>query len=200
MIWPYLTYWKNLTKTKTMDAQLLNPTKIATKWAFINLLAQIIVTYGIQYLNLDLNSPVKYVAYIPMVGCLLLAQKEFRDEQLGGYMTFSQGFSAGFRYAVFGGLLLAVFMYVYFAILSPEVLVKALEASESQMAAKGMTSAEVDKAINISKKYGPVIGAFGVAIWYAIAGSIVGLIGAAILKNERSIYDMEEATDADSAI
>src|ERR1700748_85790 len=115
-----------------------NPTKIATKWALINLFAQIVVTYGIQLLNMDMNSPIKYLGYVIMIACLLMTQKEFRDE-LGGFMTFGEGFSAGFRFSVFSGLLLAVFIYLYLAILSPDVFEKSLATSQTAMADKGMS-------------------------------------------------------------
>jgi hypothetical protein len=167
-----------------------NPTKIATKWALINLLSQIVITYGIQLLNMDMNSPIKYISYIPLVAFLLLAQKEFRDTQLGGYITFGQGFSAGFRYAIFSGLLLAVFMYLYLAILSPEVLTKSMAAQQTILEQKGMSSGDIDKAMSTATKFGPIIGAFGIAIFYAIIGAVVSLVGAAIFKKERSADDI----------
>jgi len=171
-----------------------NPTKVATKWALINLLAQIIITYAIQLTGADINGPVKFVSYIPMIACLLLAQKEFKDE-LGGYVTFNQAFSAGFRYAVFGGLLIAVFIYVYSAILSPEYFAKTLEAGQAKMAEKGLTQEQIDKAMEISKKWGPIIGAFAAAIGYAVIGAVIALIGAAIFKKEKSPLQIADELD-----
>src|SRR6187402_1054305 len=97
-----------------------NPTKVATKWALIYTATAIVITYASEFLDVDINSPVKYVSYIPFIAFLCLTQKEYRDE-LGGYITYGNAFSAGFRYALFSGILLAVFTYLYFAILSPEM-------------------------------------------------------------------------------
>jgi hypothetical protein len=172
-----------------------NPTKIATKWAFINALTAIIITYAFEFLNLDQNSPLKYISYVPFLIFLFLTQKEFK-EQIGGFMTFGEGFSAGFRYALFTGLIMAVFIYLYCAVLSPAVFDKAIETARAQMEAKNMTSEQIDKAMDITKKWGPLFGAFGTAIGYAILGAIISLIGAAIFKKERSAYDIvENATD-----
>lgn len=174
-----------------------NPTKVATKWAVISLLCSIVITYAIQFANVDLNNPVKYVGYIPFLACLFLTQKEFRDE-LGGYMTFNEGFSAGFRYAVFNGLLLAVFTYVYCAILSPDVFAKSLEAARAGMVAKGLSDEQIEKSMSIATKYGPIFGAFGVAIVYAILGALISLIGASIFKKVKSpaqIADELDSTD-----
>jgi len=171
-----------------------NPTKVATKWAVISLLIAIVITYIIQFANLDINSPLKYLGYIPFLACLFLTQKEFRDE-LGGFITFNQGFSAGFRYAVFNGLLMAVFTYLYVTILSPEYFARSLEKLPALWAEKGMSQEQIDKAMEMTKKWSGVGGAFFIAIGYAILGAIVSLIGAAIFKKEKSALQIADELD-----
>ncbi len=184
-----------------MELNTPNPTKIATKWGFINLLFQVIITYAIQLLNIDAAGPVKFIAYLPLIACLLLAQKEFKDEQLGGYITFSQAFSAGFRFAIFAGLLVAVFMYLYLAFLNQNYLVQSFQAAKATMAEKGMSDAGIQKAENMTLKWGPLFSAFGIAIWYAIFGAIVSLVGAAIFKKEKSRYEDDDTLqDVDATV
>jgi len=173
-----------------MEQLPANATKVATKWALIYVLTAIVITYIIQFANLDPDSPVKYLSYIPFIAFLLLAQKEYKD-QLGGYIKFGEAFSAGFKFALFSGLLLAVFIYVYLTFLSPEVLSKTMELQRDKMAAQGLSSEQIDKGIEIGKKYGAIFGAIGAAIVYTILGVIIGLIGAAIFKKERSAFDPE---------
>jgi len=168
-----------------------NSTKVATKWALIYVVTSIVITYAIELTHTSQDSPVKYLAYIPFIAFLLLSQKEFRDE-LGGYMSFGDGFSAGFRYSVFSGLLLGVFTYLYFAILSPAVWEQIVEASRVKMQAQNLPDSQVDKAIEMTRKFGPIFGGFGVAIVMTIFGAVIALIGAAILKKERSLYDIAE--------
>lgn len=168
-----------------------NATKIATKWALIYTVTAIVITYAFQLLNIDPNSPLKYITYIPFIAFLMMAQKEYRD-LLGGYISFGDAFSSGFRYAVFSGLLLAVFIYLYLAILNPAMFDKALETSRASMVDKGMSDDQIEKAMGIAKKWGPLFGAFGTAIVYAICGAIIALIGAAIFKKERSPYDVAQ--------
>ncbi|MDB5134308.1 MAG: hypothetical protein JWP37_911 [Mucilaginibacter sp.] len=176
-----------------------NSTKAATKWALIYVLTAIVITYIIQFAYLDPNSPIKYLSYIPFVAFLLLAQKEYKD-QLGGYIKFGEGFSIGLRYAIYSGLLFGVFLYVYLAFLSPEVLVKSAESQRDAMAAKGLSPEQIDNAIKISIKFGAIIGAVFVALFYVILGVILGLIGAAIFKKERSPFDVEEPTETDPTV
>lgn len=174
-----------------MKTQTPNPNSAAIKWAVINLVTTIILTYGIQSLNMDPNSSLKYIGYLPFILFLILTQKEFQ-EQLGGYITFGQAFTAGLRYAIFTSLLLAVFVYLYLAVLSPDVFDKSLTASQSQMAEKGMSQEQIDKAMGIAKKYGPMFAAVGTVIIDIIFGIIISLIGAAIVKKERSPLDIPD--------
>ena len=172
-----------------------NPTKVATKWALINALVCIILTYVYYFLNIEQGSAIQYLSFIPFIAFLLLTQKEYKD-QLNGFITFGQGFSAGFRYALFTGLVIGVFTIVYLWILNPEALEKSMEVARADMEAKDMSSADIDKALGITKSLGPWIGGFSVAVFYALVGAIIALIGAAIFKKERSPFDIaEEAVD-----
>ena len=166
-----------------------NSTKVATKWALIYTITAIVLTYAFEFLNADPNSATKYITYIPFIIFLLLTQKEYRDIR-GGYLTFGEGFSSGFRYSLFAGLLLAVFSYIYLTILSPGVWQKILETTRTQLEDKNMSADQIDKAMQITSKYGPIFGAFGAAVLYAIFGAIFSLIGAAIMKKERSPFDI----------
>lgn len=184
-----------------MENKVANPTAIATKWALIYVLVSIVITYAFQLLNIDQNSPVKYISYVPFIAFCFLAQKEYKD-QLGGFITFGQAFNPGFRYSLFGGLLLAVFIYIYLAILSPEMLTKAMEQQQTAMEAKGMSQEQIDKGLEMGQKYGAMFGAIATAISTLIFGCIVSLIGAAILKKEPTLRDIEErnATAADDYV
>jgi hypothetical protein len=184
-----------------MENVIPNATKVATKWAVIYVITSIVITYLFQLLNIDQNSGVKYISYIPFIAFLLLAQKEYKD-QLGGFITFGQGFSAGFRYAVFGGLMLAVFIFIYLTFLSPQILEQSIASQQDKFKEQGLSSEQIDKANEIGKKYGPIIGAFVAAIGLAICGAIIALIGAAIFKKEPTIEDIERgsASNVDPAV
>jgi len=176
-----------------------NPTKIATKWAFIFIITTIVFTYGTQYLGVDPNSPIKYIGFLPFILFLFLAQVEFKNS-LGGFLTFGQGFSAGFRYALFAGILSAIFIYLYLAVLSPDVFEKSLQTQRDQMIAKGMSEDQVNKCIEIGKKIGPAMGAFVSAIFYAAIGAVISLIGAAIFKKEPTGFDLNNTNYTDPTV
>src|ERR1700744_3962600 len=141
-----------------------NSTKVAFKWCIINVVVSIVITYTFQFLNIDQNSGIKYVGLIPFIAFLFLAQKEFKD-QLGGYLTFGQGFGAGFKFSLFSGLIMAVFIYIYLGYLSPQILDQALASQQDKMTQKGMTSEQIEQAASITKSWGPLFGAVGTVIF-----------------------------------
>ncbi|HJP63330.1 MAG TPA: DUF4199 domain-containing protein, partial [Mucilaginibacter sp.] len=171
-----------------------NSTKVATKWALINVLTGIVLMYVFQFANVGIISPVRYVSYLPFIAFLFLAQKEFKD-QLGGYMKFGEGFGVGLRYGIFSGLLLGVFIWLYYSMLSPDMYTKMLEAQREAMEAKGMSADQVDQGMKFMNKMGLVFVAFGAAVGSAVVAIILGLIGAAIFKKERSAFDQEPPAD-----
>lgn len=170
-------------------------TNVTVKWAVFYVITSIIITYIIQLLNMQPTSPIKYLGYIPFIAFLLLAQKEYR-EKLGGFINFGDAFMTGFLYAVFGGVMLAIFIYIYLGILSPQVLDQSIETQRQVLVDKGMSSDQIDQSLEIAKKYGAIIGAVGTLFAIPIFGAIVALIGAAIFKKEKTVQDIEN--DANS--
>jgi hypothetical protein len=177
-----------------MEVKKVSPSQPAIKWALIALVTSIIITYAFQFLDVDPNSAVKYIGFIPLIVFLFLTQKEYRD-LLGGYMTFGEGFLSGFLFAVFLGVLSAIFTYIYYAILSPEMVDKILAASQTKMAEQGLSQDQIDKALDFSRKYFAAFGTLGALFGTVIIGAIIALIGAAIFKKERSKFDVADAAD-----
>ncbi|MGF7036859.1 DUF4199 domain-containing protein [Mucilaginibacter lappiensis] len=171
-----------------MEIKKARPSQPAFKWALIGLVTTIVLTYAYQFLNIDLTSPVKYLNLIPFIAFLLLTQKEYK-ERLGGHMTFGKGFLSGFLNAIFVGLLSAVFTYVYYAILSPQMIGKAYAASRLKMAEQGLSQEQIDKALEIGHKYFAVINSGVAFLSCVLLGIVVALIGAAIFKKEYSQWD-----------
>jgi hypothetical protein len=172
-------------------------TNVSAKWAVIYVITSIVITYTFQFLNIDQSSSARYLAYIPFIVFLLLAQKEYKD-QLGGFVTFGKSFMAGFIYSVIAGVILAVFVYIYLGILSPQVLEQSLASQHDKLVENGMSSEQIEQATEMGRKYGAIFGGVAVLFFTPITGAIIALIGAAIFKKERSILDIEQNSDANT--
>ena len=168
-----------------MEIQKTSPMPVIIKWGAIYVIASIVVTYIIQFMNVDPDSPIKWLSTLLFIGFMFLTQKEYRDVN-GGYLTFGEGFKAGFLFAILSGIVLSVFTYLYFAVLSPEMLEKIIASTEAKMAAKGLSQEQVDQAMSYTRKFlSPVGVTISALIGAAVMGAIIALIGAAIFKKDR---------------
>ena len=172
--------------------------KVSVKWSLFYVVVSIILTYVYQFLNLDMNSGIKYITYIPYIAFMFLAQKEYK-EQLGGFMTFGEGFLTGFKYTVIAAILIALFTYIYFTILSPQIYQQIIDASKAKMEAKGNLS---DDQINTALSFTtPGFMAIIIVIVSIIMGAIIALIGAAIFKKDRpAFFAQDPANYSDPAV
>src|SRR5690606_34879514 len=104
----------------------IRPNKTVFKWAALAALIMILLIYVFYYADIDEKSYLNYVSYLPFFGCLIMAIKTHRDDELGGYISFGRAFSTGFRYSSLLSVFMGLFMLIYFKWLSPEVLEKGL--------------------------------------------------------------------------
>jgi hypothetical protein len=124
-----------------------------------------------------------------------MAQKEYRDS-LGGFIKFGEAFLTGLLYSVFGAIVIAIFTYIYFTIISPQVWQQVLDLYRAALDAKNLPDDQKEQAMAIYQNYGILITTGGVLIGSPIVGAIISLIGAAIFKKERTLADIEQANPA----
>jgi hypothetical protein len=169
-----------------MENQKTPPSKPAIKWALIYAATSIVLMYVYQFLNVDYTSPVRYVNFLIFIGFTFLAQVELKN-QLGGYATFGEEFLTGFLFALFASIIVGVFTFVYFTYLNPAFYQQIVDAQRQKLVDKGLSSDQVDTAMNITRKYGPLISSVFIIFGSAIFGAIISLIGAAIFKKDKPV-------------
>ncbi len=112
-----------------------------------------------------------------------LGVKEIRDTQLGGFLTFGQGFKSGMGIALIAALVSAVFSYIYLALIDPDFISKLMAATEAQWEKQNMPEDQMD----VARKYmGYMMNPFIISLIAMVSvifwGLIKSLITAALLK------------------
>jgi hypothetical protein len=180
-----------------MENKVQSSNPVVFKWSIIYSITSIVITYAFQFLNVDQSSSAKYLGFIPFIAFMFLAQKEYKD-QLGGYLSFGQAFLTGFKYTLIVSVILAIFTYIYFTYLSPQIYDQILAAARDKMAEQGRTSDQMDMAVKFMTV--PII-TVGVVISDLFFGAIFALIGAAIFNKTRPPFDInDETTYVDPAV
>ena len=97
-------------------------------------------------------------------------------------VSFGNLFSYGFKATAFMTLIVVVYTVLSF-IIFPEMKDKIFETARENMEKQGkLSEAEIDKAMEMTRKFFNVFMIGGILLTYAIVGAIGSLIGAAITK------------------
>jgi len=152
------------------------------KWALINLLIQIIVVYLFQYAGVDSNSNWRFLAYVPMLICLLLAEREYATRYPQGIATIRRGIDIGLSYSIVAGVLFAAFTYIYLTTLNPQILKSVLAQAALTMKQRGMNSKETTFALETLKSTKLLFGSTGKLIAYLLLCIPFGAFWAFFLK------------------
>ena len=111
--------------------------------------------------------------------------KETKEQKLGGYLTFGQGFRSGMGIALIAALIVFAFTLIYLYLIDPGTIDKVMEMTEETWEKQGMPEEQRE----VSRKYMAMFmtpWAFSlIAIVSCIFwGLIKSLIASSILKNE----------------
>ena len=103
----------------------------------------------------------------------------------GGFISFGKAFSTGFQVILIAAILGAVWLLVYTTTLEPNYQEAILQNNYEQMSEQGMTSEQMDQAIEMTKKFAtPVFMAVFAVLTSAFFGAIIALILGGILQKK----------------
>lgn len=90
-----------------------------------------------------------YIVYLILLGGIILSSVNYRNNRLGGYITYGKSVSVGFLTGVFAGIIAAIFVYFFITYLGEEYIETALEKAEEGMleARPDMSDEELDMAL-----------------------------------------------------
>jgi hypothetical protein len=156
--------------------------------------ALIIVTLLIYMLGQTNTTAVSFIGYALLAFCLYFFTKKYRDEELGGYISYSQSLGFGVLIGVFAGILLAFFTYIEMKYIDSTLVDKALDMAQENLLKNGSIPEEqIEKSMEMMRKFmNPPMIALSTVFSYAFLSLIISLITSAIIKKERSPFDTEQ--------
>lgn len=157
----------------------------ALKYAIITALAMFIFSIILYITGMYLNSNVNLLTYIIMLAGLVFAVKDRRDKDLGGMISFGEGFKTGFLFCMITGVITVVFSLIMMNFIAPEMMGEILKKAETDMINKGLPDDQVEMAMEWTRKFTSPI---WITIWSLVStaffGAILSLIVAAIFKKD----------------
>ena len=131
-----------------------------------------------------------YISWIVLIIGIFMATKKYRDEQLGGFISYGGALGFGVLIAIFAGIIASFVSYIYLGFVDDSFLTYSLEKTEMGMYESGNSDDQVETAMSFTKKiFSPGMISISAFFVTAFLGLIISLITAAFIKREADSFD-----------
>jgi len=157
---------------------------VSLGYGVIIALAVIVFSLILFLLNLT-ESGLKYISYVILLAGIFLAQLNFRNKYLGGYIEYGKAFTVGMLTSLFLALIMGIYTFIFVKYIDPGAMEEGMALAEQKMMNKGMSDAEIEQGMAIARKFSGVgLATFFVVLGYFVIGMIISLITAIFVKKE----------------
>lgn len=132
---------------------------------------------------------VSIIQYLIIIGGIIYGTKKFRDEDLGGEISYSKALGFGVLICVFAAIISGIYTVLLMTVIDPEFMNKMMSVVEEEYVKMGMSEEQIDAAMKMfTKMQSPLFMAISTVIGFAFMGTIFSLVTSAFLKKEKSIF------------
>lgn len=138
---------------------------------------------GFQTEKLAVGQHLNWIGFGIMIVVLVLGIKAVREEAPDKSLSYGKGVGTGVLISLFSGLMSAVYNFIHFKFVNTEFADYQMELIRAKWEQAGMGGAQMEQAEGFTRAMlGPVAQAIMTPIMAVIAGTIISLVAAAILK------------------
>ncbi len=131
-----------------------SPYQMAMRYGFYYSLASIIV--DVTFFLLDLGTKMNWLngtlKFVVGVAIIYLGMKARRDEELGGYMSYSKALGFGSIMVLFSASVLSVYAYIHMSFVDPEGIDRVMKEVKEQMILKNSSEEEMEMSLSMMRK------------------------------------------------
>ncbi|UCH13276.1 MAG: DUF4199 domain-containing protein [Bacteroidales bacterium] len=147
--------------------------------------ALIIYSVLLYIADLSLSRALGYVSYVIIIAGIFLSIKRFRENEPSDAIKYGKALGVGVLTCVFMGFIGAVFTYVHFKFIDPDLINKILEMTQDKLLDRGLSEDMIEMQSEFMMKFmSSGMMAVSAFINYIFMGTVFSLILAAILKKE----------------
>ena len=159
--------------------------RIALKWGIITSILIIVYSVVLFITGWFKMPSLSWVTFLLLLIGLFLGIKEFKSEN-NDFMNFGEGLGVGTLLSAITGLVASIFSYIYMNFIDTTIMQQMKDMQIEQMEAQGLSSEQIDQAMEIGAKFTSpgLTFIFGI-IGYVLFGFLLSLIVSAILKKTK---------------
>ncbi len=176
-----------------MDTNV-SPWKANLNSGVIIALIGIVWTLGAYFMDVLLSPAQGYVYLVVFAVLLFIFVKSYRDNHLGGFMTYGQALGAGVIIALYAAIIGAVFAYILYTVIDPGLIEKTLAITEQKLIDKGMPEAAIEQGMSINKKImtPPIMAAMSIVQGVFMSFLIMLILSIFLKKEGNPLIDSAE--------
>lgn len=158
---------------------------------FIIGLIMIAVSLTASFSGIEASGAFQWVIYCIFFAGIIVSIYQF-GKQVNHNSTFGNYFAHGFKTSAMVTILMIAFLVIFMTVF-PEFKEKAMEEAKKSMSSKNLSPEQIEKALDLTKKFFMVFLIGGALLGYLLFGAIASLIGAAVTKKDpRPIDDINQ--------
>jgi hypothetical protein len=169
-----------------MEEQPKSSSKNSLTYGLITGVVMIVYSLILYLLNLHLNKYLGYVSFLFLVAGMVYGTLQYK-KTLGGFIAYGKAFSSGFMIGLYAGIVAAIYGFLFYQFIAPNVIQELLSMSRENIMASSpqLTDDQLEQAMNMTSKFmtPPIMAVFSL-IYFAIASLVISLIAAIFLKKE----------------
>lgn len=131
-----------------------------------------------------------YLQYVILIAGIVMATIHYRDKINGGVISYGKAFSTGLFVGITVGVLMAVYLWLYYSYIHPTGLQEMKELTEQMLYERGLNDEMIDAQMAMSSKMMkmPILNvmAMGGMIFWSV---LISLITAAVLKKNDDSFN-----------
>jgi hypothetical protein len=159
-------------------------TKITPPWMKGIVISLVCIVYGLilYFAGQSQNKSLGWIQFVILMAGIIWSCINFA-KQMDGNVTFGNVFAHGFKVTAAVAAILAVYSFLAFKFIYPEMIDISLEEARKSMEAKNnLSEDQVQQSLTMVRKFFIPFAIGGVLIGTAILGAIAALIGAGVAK------------------
>lgn len=155
-------------------------------------LALIIYTLLLYATNnlLKQNFALGVVNYIILIAGIVIGTRSYRDQALGGYITYGKALGYGVVLCVFTGIVVGIFTYLLYEVIDPTLMEQNMKVIQEEMLNRGMSAEQVETMTEMQARFRtPFMMLIGSIFTYSLLGLIFSLVTSAFLKKDKPMFN-----------
>ncbi len=118
------------------------------------LLAILLIAYHFLLFSLDLSmaSWKSLGEYALMIAVIIFGTNKYRDNILGGNISYGKALGFGVVISLIAALITAVYNYIHLSYVEPDFIEKSLNIIENKLLDGGMPDEQIDAALDVQRK------------------------------------------------